>query len=115
MAITETFERRQLVVDLGAHEAPSAWRWRGMQFLRYEDGSEAAPPRTVEVAADRADVEALLNVALAKQADDIAADARDRDALRTQLAKAQEALRAVAAADASWDNGVRNKVADALA
>ena len=95
MAITETIEKRQLVVDLGKNEVPSAWRWRVVKFIRYDDGTDVVPPQSVEVDADPAEVAAHIGAAVVAQAADIAADRVERDAIRADLA-AERAAKAAA-------------------
>lgn len=125
MAITERIEKRQLIIDLGAGETPSAWRWKVMHFLSYEDGSDVAPPRQTEVVATAEEVSAHIGAAVVEQSRAIAADKADyeasvaaltaeRDAWREKYAKAKSALEAVVSADQSWDEAVRAKVVEAL-
>jgi hypothetical protein len=125
MAVIERKEKRQLVIDLGKDEMPTAWRWKVVQFLSYEDGSEAAPPRTVEIPTTAEEVSAHIGETVVKQAKDIADDkvayeasltalTAERDVARAKLALATEALNAVTAADQSWDEAVRVKVIAAL-
>ena len=112
--VTETTEKRQLIIDLGAHEAPTAWRWRVVQFLRYEDGTDAAPPRHTEVEASAEEVATHIGAAVIAQARDVEGDRAELAILRAKLAKAKTALDAVIAADAGWDEAVRAKVTEAL-
>jgi archaellum component FlaC len=45
MAIVERVEPRRLVIDLLPDGTPSRFYKEEMQFLSYEDGKDAAPPR----------------------------------------------------------------------
>lgn len=125
MAIVERIEKRQLVIDLGANETPTAWRWRVMHFLTYEDGSDVAPPRQTEIPASAEEVSAHIGATVVQQSQAITADRANydsnlasltaqRDAWKAKFDKAELALRAVVSADQSWDDAVRAKVVEAL-
>lgn len=125
MAIHERLEKRQLIIDLGANETPTAWRWKVVQFLSYEDGSDVSPPRTTEVVATAEEVSAHIGATVVQQSQAITADRANyesnladltaqRDAWKAKFDKAELALRAVVSADQSWDEAVRAKVVEAL-
>lgn len=128
MAITETLEKRRLVVTLGQFEAPSAWHWECVRFLRNDDGSDAAPPQNVSIACSAADVSAHIGQAMldqigvltAKDALVAAAQAErdaaiaDKDATIAKRDEAIAAAMAVASADADWEASVRPKIAALL-
>lgn len=101
MAITETIEKRELIIALGANEAPASYRWNAMRFLRNEDGSDAARPERVSVPATAEEVSAHIGASVTSLLADIAADTArfqalaadhaavtaERDALAAQLAQ----------------------------
>ena len=104
MAIVERVEKRELIITLGAHEAPASYRWSAKRFLTNdEDGSDAAPPQTVSVPATAEEVAAHISEAMVKLLADIAADGERYQALQAELQterRARQALEAQAAAPA---------------
>lgn len=113
MTITERIEKRQLIIDLGKDEAPTAWRWRVVKFFTYADGSEAGTKHD-EIPATDEEVAEHISAAVLSQARDIAADRAEMDAVKAKLASAVIALNAVVKADQSWDEAVREHVVKAL-
>lgn len=121
MAITETIQKRRLVVVLGENEIPASWHWECMRFLRNDDGTDAAPPQAVSMAATAeeaaahlgqgvVDLQAASNTLTARVAELTA----ERDAALAAAAAAKAAAQAVADADASWDASVRPLVTQVL-
>lgn len=102
MAITERIEKRELIVTLGAHEAPASYRWSAMRFLTNdEDGSDAAPPQRVSIPATAEEVSAHIGASVVQLLADIEADTARYQALQTELLverRAREALEAQATA-----------------
>lgn len=104
MAIIERVEKRELIVTLGAHEAPASYRWTAKRFLTNdEDGSDAAPPQTVSIPATAEEVAVHIGEAVVHLLADIAADTAAREALAAELdteRRARQALEAQLAAPA---------------
>ena len=104
MAIVERVEKRELIVTLGANEAPASYRWSAMRFLTNdEDGSDAAPPQRVSIPATAEEVSAHIGGAVTALLADIAADTAAREALAAELdteRRARQALEAQLAAPA---------------
>jgi hypothetical protein len=137
MAISETVEKRKLVVTLGEFEAPASWQWEAVRFLRNDDGTDAAPPQNVVVPctpeeaaahigqaaidmnATMAAKDALIAALREQLATEVAALTEDRDtkvaALTAQRDAAVAAATKVAEADAAWEISVRPLVEAALA
>ena len=122
MAITETIEKRRLVVTLGEGQAPASWHWDAVRFLRNDDGSDAAPPQNVtvpctaqEAAAHISQSMVDLNASIAAKDASIATLTSERDAARAELTAAKAAAQAVAQADSAWEQSVRPLVTQVLA
>lgn len=97
--------KKQLIMDLDKNEAPSGWRWRVDRFVRFDDGAEKIVPD--EIPATEEEVRAHIGVAVAKQAADIAADSKARDALQAQLTTVTAQLAAVREADSDYNARMR--------
>lgn len=104
MAITERIEKRELVVTLGANEAPASYRWNAMRFLTNdEDGSDAAPPQRVSIPATAEEVAAHIGASVVQLLADIEADTARYQALQAELQverRARQELEAQVAAPA---------------
>jgi hypothetical protein len=104
MAIVERVEKRELIVTLGANEAPASYRWNAKRFLTNdEDGSDAAPPQTVSVPCTAEEAAAHIGASVVSLLADIAADTAAREALAAELdteRRARQALEAQLAAPA---------------
>lgn len=66
--ITETTEKREIVIVLGENEALASAHFKAVRFLRNEDGSDAAPPQEVRIPASGDDVAKHIGAAAAEQA-----------------------------------------------
>lgn len=61
MPITESLEKRQLVVVLaGIDGSPAEYYFNAVRFLRNDDGSDAAPPQNVRIDATADEAKQLL-------------------------------------------------------
>ena len=112
--ITETIEKRRLIVTLGEAQAPASWAWDAMRFLRNDDGSDAAPPQTVTVPCTEAEAAAYISQAMVDLGASISAKDAQIAVLSAQIAtltgerdQARAALAAVKSADTQWDAVVR--------
>lgn len=104
MPIVERVEKRELVVTLGANEAPASYRWNAMRFLTNdEDNSDAAPPQRVSIPATAEEVSAHIGEAVTALLADIEVDTARYQALQAELQverRARQALEAQLAAPA---------------
>lgn len=105
MAITQTLERRRLIITLGENEAPSHWQWECVAFIR-DDGVDVVAPSTkyvdctAEEAAAHIGQAALDQLAVIEAKDRrILALAADLEAER--VARREDAAAAAAAAAAA--------------
>lgn len=87
MAITETIERRSLIITLGENEAPSHWVYEAVRFLKNDDGSDVAPPQTVRIPASPEEAAAHIGQAAIDQV-------RTIDQIITRHLQAQADLKA---------------------
>jgi 23S rRNA maturation-related 3'-5' exoribonuclease YhaM len=71
MAIEETVEKRRLVLVLGERGAVSSNYFEAVQTLKREDGSDAAPPRPVQIPLSEAEVATYLDQAMTSQSANI--------------------------------------------
>jgi hypothetical protein len=111
--------KKQLVLDLDKNEAPSGWRWAVDRVVDFGNGEQVVPG-FVPATAD--EVESHMRVAIAKQAQDIAADSKERDAIAAArdaaLAERDQARAKLAARDeldAKYDEAVKPLRLQALA
>lgn len=114
MAITETIEKRRLVITLGEFEAPASWHWEAVRFLRNDDNTDAAPPQNVTVPCTQEEAAAHISQAMADQATAIIAKDAAIATLTAQRDTAMAAATKVAQADADWETHVRPLVEAAL-
>lgn len=86
MAIVERVEKRELIVTLGANEAPASYRWSAMRFLTNdEDNSDAAPPQRVSIPCTAEEAAKHIGDSVVNLLADIAADTSHREAIAADL------------------------------
>lgn len=112
MPYTDTKQGGDFGID--KNEVPVGFRWRVLRKFT-DDAGAVLGETTVYVPFTKADLEIYVTPALAARDADIATDRAEMDAVKAKLKAAVDALKAVTAADQSWDTTVRTAVGAVLA